>query len=382
MIVWLLALYSSVSMRRLGRLVQKARTMPMNDVELPPISVIVLTHDQEYELRRNLPLILEQYYPNYEVIVVDMASKDGTKDLLERLEEDHHNLRHTFTPATSRDISLTRLGITLGMKAAANKWVLLTQADCTPVSHSWIRHMANAMSHHRAAQMVLGYTRITDDNNYTKRKLQHFNLWQQMIALPYAEKHGAYRTGGENLLYNRDLFMQHNGFASDATLLTGATDIMVNRNSTKHNTTICTHADAVLNKNVTLEKRMWKQERLFFQETRTHFKRKYLYRMNYALRVIIHALNQLLLVLTIALGVYMALQQPIWYVACGAAFILWLIQFIVQGKCYNFTSTLTDNRKQNFFRTGWFITMTALWDMKAWLRHKFTSEKQFRKKYI
>lgn len=369
-------------MRRLGRFVTKARQLPVKTDELPPISVIVTTHNQEVELRHNLQLILDQYYPSFEVIVVDMASKDGTKNFLEKMEEDHPNLRHTFTPPTSRDISLSRLAITLGMKAASHPWVLITTADCAPVSHSWILHMANARCHHRSAQLVLGYTRY-HQLGQKQGKMQHFNLWQQMMALPYAAKHGAYRTGGENIIYSRDLFMQHQGFASSATLLTGATDIMVNHHSKRDNTTVCVQSDAVLSKNIQNVKRAWKQERLFFQETRTHFHRRFLYRAEYALRVFIHFAMQALLISAMVVGIVVGMaENPLWYIASGIALVLWFIHLITQGLCYNFTAKLVDDRKQNFLLTEWYITLTPLWDLNAWIRHKFTSSRKFRKKYI
>jgi len=53
---------------------------PLAASQLPPLSVILTTYNQEEALRRNLPLILEQEYPaDYEVIVVDMNSTDDTK---------------------------------------------------------------------------------------------------------------------------------------------------------------------------------------------------------------------------------------------------------------------------------------------------------------
>lgn len=381
-IVWLLAILSSVSMRRLGCLVEKARQLPVKNEELPPITVVVTAHNQENELRRNLPMILEQIYPDFEVIVVDMASKDGTKDLLEKMEEEHHKLHHTFTPTTSRDISMSRLAITLGMKAASHPWVLITQADCKPIFHSWILHMANALCHHRSAQIVLGYTRLTN-NGWGQQKMIHFNLWQQMMALPYAMKHGAYRTGGENYIYNRELFMQHQGFASNATLLTGASDIMINHHSTKDNMALGIHTDAVMSKTTPKEKRIWKQERLFFHETRTHFHRRHLYRLQYAYRNIIQWLNHLLLMLSMAVGIIVGTKEDTqWFTATGIALLLGIIHIVVQGRCYNYTSQIIDDRKQNYFLTDWFILLTPMWDISSWLRHKFTNSKQFRKKYI
>ncbi len=382
-IIWVLAILSSVSMRRLGCLVTKARKLPLkHDQDLPPITIVVTSHNQEADLQRNLPMFLNQYYPNFEVIVVDIASKDGTKDLLEHMEEEHRNLRHTFTPSTSRDISRGRLAITLGMKSATNPWVLVTKAEYTPISHNWLLHMVNTLSHHRAAEIVLGYARYSN-GNFVRRKIQHFNLWQQMLALPYALKNGAYRTGGDNILYNRNLFMQHQGFASSATLLAGEMDILVNRNSTRNNTAICIHPESILSHNEPSERRLWKQERIFFQETRTHFSRKYRYRMEYAYRVLIHLLNRLMLLMTITLGVYFGYnEEPLWYIASAIAFVLGLTHFIVQGACYNYTAKMVDDRKQNYILTSWYISLTPLWDISAWIRHKFTSNKQFRKKYI
>lgn len=383
LVVWILALISSVSLRRLGCLVAQGRNLPIDNKNgQPPVSIVITAHNQEAELQRNLPIILEQYYPNFEVIVVDIASKDGTKDLLERLEEDHSNLRHTFTPDTSRDISQTRLAITLGMKSATHSCVIITQAEYAPVSHNWLLHMVNSLSHHRSALITLGYTRY-NSNGFGQKKLQFFNLWQQMLALPYAAKHGAYRTGGENIIYSKELFMQHQGFASSATLLTGATDIMVNRNSTKDNTTICVHPESILCRNLPKEKRMWLQERVFYQETRTHFKRRFGYRARYVYRSFIHALNHIMLLVAMAVGVIVGYyEEPLWYIASGLALLLGLIHFIAQGINYNYTSKLIDDRKQNYFITSFYVTFAPFWDFSAWIRHKFTNQKQFRKKYI
>lgn len=381
-LVWILAIISSVSMRRLGRLVTMSRSLPVSQDELPPISIIITSNNQEYELRQNLPLILDQYYPNFEVIVVDMASKDGTKDLLETMEEEYVRLRHTFTPKTSRDVSLTRLAITLGMKAATNPWVIITSADCTPISHTWVLHMANVLKQNRAAKIVMGYTRYDRLDSYAKRKAQHFWLWQQMKALTYASKHGAYRSAGDNILYSRDLFMEHQGFASHANLLTGATDIMLNLNSTKHNLAICTHPEALLCKSAPKSSHQWKQERLFFQETRKHFRRKHLYRMRYAYRVLLHSLYHLLLLASIGVGICEGQTDTRWYAAIGGAVLLALIHLVVQGNSYNYTARLIDDRTQNHFSTALFISLTPFWDLASWLSHKCTSEKQFRKKFI
>ena len=50
------------------------------------VSVVIAAKNEYHNLRKNLPLILEQDYPEFEVIVVNDASDDDTAELLEELE--------------------------------------------------------------------------------------------------------------------------------------------------------------------------------------------------------------------------------------------------------------------------------------------------------
>ncbi|HEY3429214.1 MAG TPA: glycosyltransferase, partial [Cyclobacteriaceae bacterium] len=49
------------------------------------VSVIICAHDEEQNLKELVPMLLRQQHPNFEVIVVNDRSNDGTYDFL--LEE-------------------------------------------------------------------------------------------------------------------------------------------------------------------------------------------------------------------------------------------------------------------------------------------------------
>lgn len=61
-----------------------------------PVSVIICTHNELNNLKRNLPSILEQKYSTYEVIVVNDNSSDETELLLMQFESKfpHLLVRH------------------------------------------------------------------------------------------------------------------------------------------------------------------------------------------------------------------------------------------------------------------------------------------------
>lgn len=375
-VVWVLSMLRCLAYLRLGRKVSQMRSAPTPEGELPGISVIVTAHNQVNELRMNLPLILSQIYPRFEVIVVDTNSNDNTKDLLEKMEEDNINLRHTFTPPTSRDISTQRLAITLGIKASTYPWVVITQADCSPISHQWLRRLGDSIVGHRSAEMVVGYTRYAKTANITKRSIRFHRLWHQMMSLTYALKHGAYCCDGTNLAYKKELFLSHQGFASHSTLLTGATDIMVNHHSTKHNTAVCLHPESFVEQQ-NIKRRRWRQDRLFFQETRRHFHSSWLYRMRYAATVMLHALLIISMIATSVLSIY---NKE--YIGAGVAAVLLIVHFIMQGFCFNVTARALNNQPTNYVSIAWFIHLIPIWFAASWLHYQFSDKRQYRKKYI
>lgn len=375
-VVWITSILRNLAYRRICKKVERSRTAPTPDTPLPGLSVIITAHDQCDALRRNLPLILNQIYSNFEVIVVDINSTDGTKELLEKMEEDYPRLYHTFTPSTSRDISPQRLAMTLGVKASNTPWLVFTQADCCPISHQWLRRLGEAIASHRSAKMAVGYTRYNHSNSYAERKNRFFRFWQQVLTLNFANNHGVYKCDGTNLVYNKELFLSHQGFASHSVLLTGATDIMVNQNSTLHNSTICVHPEAIMEQEMPLHKD-WHQEHRFFQETRLHFTNKFKYRMRYAGSVLLHISMVTIMLCNIGLSLW--LKQ---YIVGGVVLFLWLVHFFEQGLILRRVSRVLENHNISVFSVAWYIHLIPFWDLRSWFAHRFSDKRQYRKKYI
>ncbi len=113
-LLYYLALYNRIHLH--NRAVRKEEVHFTQ--ELPPLSVVLCAHDDAEYLRTTLPAILEQDYPQFEVIVINDASTDSTEDILTRMEEKYPHLYHSFTPNSARYISHKKLALTLGVKAS------------------------------------------------------------------------------------------------------------------------------------------------------------------------------------------------------------------------------------------------------------------------
>jgi len=220
---------------------------------LPSVSVIIAARDEARNLKKYLSLILEQDYPDFEVIVVDDQSEDGTKELLEEMHVQYPHLRIVTITEHVNEFAGKKLGLTLAFKAAQHEILLLTDADCTPVSNQWIRKMVEPYEN-ESTEIVLGFSPykpksslinlfIRFDTFYTA--FQYFSL--TLAGMPYMGV-------GRNLSYKRSLFFKSKGFSPFLKVSSGDDDLFVNHNATAQNVAIQLDPDSFM---VSKPKKTW-----------------------------------------------------------------------------------------------------------------------------
>lgn len=134
----------------------------------PLISVIVVSQEHAVALKGNLPMLLTQAYPNYEVIVVNAASTDNTKDVIKELELAYDHLRHTFISPDSQIRDMYSFALMLGCRKARGEWVLPLSADQGPDDVEWLMRMARHID--ESLDMVVGTTSHPSISNICMRK--------------------------------------------------------------------------------------------------------------------------------------------------------------------------------------------------------------------
>ncbi len=133
------------------------------DVSLP-ISVIISARNEAVDLRANLESVLNQNYPDFEVVVVNDCSSDTSELVLEEYKAIYPRLKIVTINEHDRFKTGKKFALTLGIKAAKNEHLLFTDADCRPASENWITYMA---SHFREpVQIILGYSTYYKTNNF------------------------------------------------------------------------------------------------------------------------------------------------------------------------------------------------------------------------
>ena len=213
--------------------------------ELPqaniPISVIISARNEARNLTENLPYILQQNYPDYEVVVINDCSSDNSDEILQDIQREFPHLKIVTITEHDRYKTGKKFALTLGIKAAKNEHLLFTDADCKPATLNWITRMAANFT--TPAQIVLGYSPYYRTSNFLNAFIRFETLKTGINYLSAALNGDAYMGIGRNLAYTKTLFFSVKGFAAHMHVMAGDDDLFVNQNATAENTIIEIHPD-------------------------------------------------------------------------------------------------------------------------------------------
>lgn len=207
-----------------------------------PISVVVYARNEVKNLEKNLPFILDQDYPHFEVVVVNDRSWDGTDDLLERLVKQYDKLKVVTVAEGDKFIAGKKFAVTMGIKAASHDWLVLTDADGEPASANWLKGMQKPVDQN--SEIVLGYSPFVKKRGLLNVLMRFDTFFSAVNYLAYALKGKPYSGVGKNLAYKKSLFFKHKGFASHMHITAGDDDLFVNINAKGSNTEVQINKEA------------------------------------------------------------------------------------------------------------------------------------------
>lgn len=203
-----------------------------------PISVIVCAKNEAEKAIQFIPLLAEQDYPDYEIILIDDASSDDTLAIFEEFEKQYPNVRLVKVENNEAFWGNKKYALTLGIKAAKKEYLLFTDADCYPASKDWIKEMSSQFTMQKT--IVLGYGAYEKKANSFLNKIIRFETMLTAVQyFSWAKAGKPYMGIGRNLAYKKEEFYTVNGFIEHMKIRSGDDDLFINQVATKKNTAIC-----------------------------------------------------------------------------------------------------------------------------------------------
>ncbi len=226
---------------------------------LEPVSVIICAKNEDENLTEFLPKVLQQDYPNFEVIVVNDCSFDNTENVIDEFTQIFPNLKKVTIKEDGYYKHGKKFAVLVGIKAAQYENMVFMDADCYPSSDQWLKEMARGFNKER--EVVLGYGAYEKQDTFLN-KLIRFDTF--MIAVQYlssALKGKAYMGVGRNLGYKKDLFYRNKGFSSHYHINSGDDDLFVNQVANETNVNACIQQTAFTYSKAKTDFRGWKLQK-------------------------------------------------------------------------------------------------------------------------
>jgi len=205
-----------------------------------PVSIIVCAKNEGENLKKHLPLLALQNYPDFEIVLVDDASTDDSLEIMNQFKAEYSSKNRSvqILSLANKTSKGKKEALTLGINKAKHKYLLLTDADCYPVSKNWITEMTSHFSIDKT--IVLGYGAYRKiENSFLNKLIRFETLLTAIQYFSYAKTGKAYMGVGRNMAYLKEEFTKAEGFSKHKNTVSGDDDLLIGQIATAQNTAIC-----------------------------------------------------------------------------------------------------------------------------------------------
>ncbi len=290
-------------------------------VYTPPVSVIIAARNEEDNLYKLLPKILEQDYPKFEVVVVNHQSSDDSSFILKAYERTYRHLKVIEIERSKHLRPGKKLPLTIAVKGATYEHLVFTDADCEPSSKNWLREMAGKFSEKK--KVVLGYGPYIKEKGLLNKIIRLDTVMIGLSYLSMAKARTPYMGVGRNMAYTKTVFDENKGFKSHYAIQSGDDDLFIQEVAKNNNYTVCIHPDAFC---YSQAEKTWSE---WYKQKSRHFTTTGQYKVIKKTLLGIYPLS--LLIMYLSFGTLYWSNMVIWMPLGVLAFTL-ILKWWIQGK--------------------------------------------------
>jgi glycosyltransferase involved in cell wall biosynthesis len=204
------------------------------------VSILVAAHNELINLKKLVPALLQQQYSDYEIIIALDRCSDGSVEWLKTIADSKLQIieQHIIKDGIHPKKQIIESGVGL----ASGEIILLTDADCIPVSENWVQTMASEFEEEKT-RIVIGYSPYKSLPGVLNSLVQYETLHTAVQYLSFALQGKGYMAVGRNWAYRKAHFLE-TGFGDTASYTGGDDDLLFQRMACAGNYRICVSADA------------------------------------------------------------------------------------------------------------------------------------------
>lgn len=205
-----------------------------DDYEIKEVSIVISAKNEFENLKKLIPLLLNQQFQSFELIIVDDKSTDESYDYLIELEQKEDSVKLVRIDSTPDHINNKKYALTLGIRAANHDHILLTDADCFPESDLWINEMISGFNTDKKI-FVIGYSQYYKTSGLLNTFITYETMLTAVQYIGIGLLGNPYMSVGRNMAYRKSFFLEKNGFGKHQKIVGGDDDLFVNQHANRKN---------------------------------------------------------------------------------------------------------------------------------------------------
>lgn len=214
-----------------------------NQAKRIPISVIVYAKNNVQELRNLLPVLLNQNYHQFELVLVNNASTDDTLYLIKEYALMYPNIRLVDVVNNEAFWGNKKYAVTLGIKASKYEYLVFVDANKKIHSYNWLVQLTSHFTLNKT--VVIGTSFYSRKKGFFNKFLRFDHTMQQMQSVAWSKSGAPYSLNLENMAVKKEEFYRVNGFINHMQKPLFMNEYLLNDVSTSKNTVLCEHPDAM-----------------------------------------------------------------------------------------------------------------------------------------
>lgn len=235
-----------------------------------PVSVIIAAKNEAANLRKNLPHLLGQRYPEFEVWVVDDHSDDDTPSVLAALDDPRLHVLSLPTDKHGKKAALQH-----AIQHARHACLVFTDADCWPASAHWLAKM---VSGYRDATVVIGYSPVRKQHGLLNAWVRYETWLTGLLYLSAAAAGKPYMAVGRNWGYQKAGYESVGGFRHTK-VLSGDDDLLLQQLVGKESVAVVVHPESWMWTVAPGSWRHWLRQKQRHLSTGWHYRPKDLWKL-------------------------------------------------------------------------------------------------------
>ncbi len=222
---------------------------PANNLKRPKLSVIIAAHDEEENLKRLIPAILSQKYPDFEIVVALDRTTDNSKYHL----ADCDKVIPIVINEVPADWNQKKYALNEAIKHASGEWLVFTDADCKPASDKWLTSLVKQADDQTS--IVLGVSPYQIGHSFLSGYISFESFMTAFAYIGRALHKKPYMGVGRNMMVRRSFFKRMGGYEKIKNIHGGDDDLFIQQHANKSNLSIVLGQDALV---WTYPKKSWK----------------------------------------------------------------------------------------------------------------------------